>query len=78
MKIYQFCGIVENIKSKDGGNSGGYCDGIIGSTADLSISENYNKLKEDIWEGLKKEISPVQLTPHSRLFLLSLSVIGEK
>jgi thiamine phosphate synthase YjbQ (UPF0047 family) len=78
MKIYQFCGMVENIKSKDGGNSGGYCDGVLGSNADLTIPENYNKLKEDIWEVVKKEISPVQLTPHSRLVLISLSVIGEK
>lgn len=78
MKIYQFCGIVENMKSKDGSNSGGYCDGLIGSNADLTVADNYNQLKKDIWEVVKKEISPVQLTPHSRLVLISLSVIGEK
>ena len=75
MKIYQFCGIIEGLKNKEGG----YCDGIIGSNADLSIAENYDKLKEDIWEGLKKEnIGLSKITPESRLFLISLSVIGEK
>lgn len=78
MKIYQFCGFVENLKSKDGGNSGGYCDGVLGSNLDLTVEDNYNKLKEDIWEGVKEKIDSVLITPHTRLFLLSLSLIGEK
>ena len=75
MKVYQFCGIVEGLKGKESG----YCDGVIGSSMDLSIAENYEKLKEDIWEGLKKNsIGLFKITPESRLFLISLSVIGEK
>jgi len=75
MKIYQFCGIVEGLKNKESG----YCDGVIGSSMDLSIAENYEKLKEDIWESLKKNsIGLSKITPESRLFLISLSVIGEK
>ena len=75
MKIYQFCGIVEGLKNKESG----YCDGVIGSSMDLSIAENYEKLKEDRWESLKKNgIGLFKITPESRLFLISLSVIGEK
>jgi len=74
MKVYQFCGIVEGLKGKESG----YCDGVIGSNADLSVAGNYKKLKEDIWEGLKKDIGLSKITTESRLFLISLSVIGEK
>lgn len=73
MKVYHCSGIVEPLK----GDRHGYFDGLVETGADLTDPKTYEALREQLLEGSKKDMGET-FTKDTQLFILSLTLVGEK
>jgi hypothetical protein len=72
-KVYHCSGIIEPLDTEKGYS---YFDGVFETETNLGDVENYNILKKSFYTDAKKEVG--NFTNDTKLFFLSMTIIGEK